>query len=136
VEQSDTLVGELTVEQMLSYTASLKLPASTTAGERQDRVEEVITRLDLHSCRNTIIGSNLLRGISGGQAKRVNIGLAMITRPRILFLVSMLQSVYCISIITVLSKCASTTDVYVYSLYSFFFRTNRRVDLIHELPMK
>jgi len=86
VEQFDTLVGELTVEQMLSYTASLKLPASTTAGERQDRVEEVISKLDLHSCRNTIIGSALLRGISGGQAKRVNIGLAMITRPRILFL--------------------------------------------------
>mmetsp|Transcript_9473 Transcript_9473/g.13446 ORF Transcript_9473/g.13446 Transcript_9473/m.13446 type:complete len:626 (+) Transcript_9473:183-2060(+) len=86
VEQFDTLVGELTVEQMLSYTASLKLPASLSLEERQERVEEVITKLDLGSCRNTIIGSSLMRGISGGQAKRVNIGLAMITRPRILFL--------------------------------------------------
>ena len=86
VEQFDTLVGELTVEQMLAYTAALKLPSSTTSEERRERVNEVITRLDLEVCRHTVIGSALVRGISGGQAKRVNIGLAMITRPKILFL--------------------------------------------------
>jgi len=86
VEQFDTLVGELSVEQMLAYTAALKLPGSTTAEERAERVDEVIQRLDLESCRGTIIGSSLIRGISGGQAKRVNIGLAMITRPKILLL--------------------------------------------------
>ena len=42
--------------------------------------------LNLESCRNTVIGSPLSRGISGGQAKRVNIGLALITRPPVLFL--------------------------------------------------
>ena len=86
VEQFDTLVGELTVEQMLEYTAALKLPASTTAEERRERVDEVIARLDLDKCRHTVIGSSLVRGISGGQAKRVNIGLALITRPKVLFL--------------------------------------------------
>jgi ATP-binding cassette subfamily G (WHITE) protein 2 len=86
VEQFDTLVGELTVWQMLSYTAELKLPSTTTSKEQQERVEEVIQMLDLESCRNTIIGNALLRGISGGQAKRVNIGLALITRPSVLFL--------------------------------------------------
>merc|ERR1712151_373992 len=86
VEQFDTLVSELTVEQMLSYTAALKLPASSTNEQRRARVNEVITRLDLDACRHTVIGSSLVRGISGGQAKRVNIGLALITRPQILFL--------------------------------------------------
>ena len=86
MEQFDTLVGELTVQQMLSYTAALKLPASVTAEERRERVNEVISRLDLGSCRNTIIGSALVRGISGGQAKRVNIGLALVTRPKVLLL--------------------------------------------------
>lgn len=86
VEQFDTLVSELTVEQMLSYTAALKLPASTTNEQRRARVNEVITRLDLDKCRHTVIGSSLVRGISGGQAKRVNIGLALITRPQILVL--------------------------------------------------
>lgn len=86
VEQFDTLVGELTVENMLRYTAALKLPASATAKEREDRVEEVIAMLDLESCRKTVIGSQLMRGVSGGQAKRINIGLALITRPPVLFL--------------------------------------------------
>lgn len=42
--------------------------------------------LDLESCRKTTIGSALQRGISGGQAKRVNIGLALLQRPPVLFL--------------------------------------------------
>eukprot|EP00339_Tiarina_fusa_P022297 CAMPEP_0117025940 /NCGR_PEP_ID=MMETSP0472-20121206/19112_1 /TAXON_ID=693140 ORGANISM="Tiarina fusus, Strain LIS" /NCGR_SAMPLE_ID=MMETSP0472 /ASSEMBLY_ACC=CAM_ASM_000603 /LENGTH=674 /DNA_ID=CAMNT_0004732795 /DNA_START=65 /DNA_END=2089 /DNA_ORIENTATION=- len=86
VEQFDTLVGELTVEHMLKYTAELKLPSDLTAAQRDARVEEVIQMLDLESCRSTVIGSSLMRGISGGQAKRVNIGLALITRPPVLFL--------------------------------------------------
>jgi ATP-binding cassette subfamily G (WHITE) protein 2 len=86
VEQFDTLVGELTVENMLRYTAELKLPGSVTKAEREARVEEVIHMLNLESCRKTVIGSALSRGISGGQAKRVNIGLALVTRPPVLFL--------------------------------------------------
>lgn len=42
--------------------------------------------LDLESCRKTVIGGPLQRGISGGQAKRVNIGLALLQRPPVLFL--------------------------------------------------
>ena len=40
----------------------------------------------LQRCRNVRIGTQLARGISGGQAKRVNIGIALITNPRVLFL--------------------------------------------------
>lgn len=86
VEQFDTLVGELTVAQMLAYTAELKLPSGTTAAERDSRCQEVLKRLGLESCKDTVIGNTLMRGISGGQAKRVNIALALITRPAILFL--------------------------------------------------
>lgn len=85
VEQFDNLVEDLTVEQMLMYTAELKLPTLPKA-EKQSRVEEVIKLLQLQSCRSTIIGGALVKGISGGQKKRVNIGLALITRPPVLFL--------------------------------------------------
>ena len=37
-------------------------------------------------CRDVRIGNVLARGISGGQAKRVNIGIALVTNPRVLFL--------------------------------------------------
>lgn len=74
VEQFDTLVGELTVQQMLMYTAELKLPATMSKKEKEARVEEIISKLRLEKCRDSLIGNPLRRSISGGQAKRVNIG--------------------------------------------------------------
>lgn len=86
VEQFDTLVGELTVQQMLMYTAELKLPAAMTKKEKEVRVDEIISKLRLEKCRDTLIGNPLRRSISGGQAKRVNIGCAMVTSPKVIFL--------------------------------------------------
>lgn len=86
VEQFDTLIGELTVEQMLMYTAELKLPMKISRAEKKQRVDNVIEKLRLSKCRQTVIGNVLKRGISGGQAKRVNIALSLITQPSILCL--------------------------------------------------
>lgn len=86
VEQFDTLLDILTVEEMLMYTAELKRPISQPAAEKQAAVEELLDVLALNTCRSVRIGSPLARGISGGQAKRVNIGIALVTNPRILFL--------------------------------------------------
>ena len=47
VEQQDTLVGELTVNEMLHYTAELLLPASMPPTERKAKVDEIISRLGL-----------------------------------------------------------------------------------------
>ena len=49
-------------------------------------MRRLIKRLALEKCRDTKIGTALSRGISGGQAKRVNIGIALVTDPKILFL--------------------------------------------------
>ena len=46
----------------------------------------MISQLRLEECRKTVIGGELVTGISGGQKKRVNIGLSLITRPPVLFL--------------------------------------------------
>mmetsp|Transcript_22486 Transcript_22486/g.56832 ORF Transcript_22486/g.56832 Transcript_22486/m.56832 type:complete len:738 (-) Transcript_22486:770-2983(-) len=86
VEQFDTLAGELTVRQMLLYTAELKLPRTVSAFEKEKLVDSVIRKLSLENCKDTVIGSVLQRGISGGQAKRVNIAMALITRPAVLYL--------------------------------------------------
>ena len=86
VEQFETLIGELTVRQMLMYTAELMLPVTWTSRARQERADEVLATLGLGVCQNTVIGDALMRGISGGQAKRVNIALALIHRPAVLFL--------------------------------------------------
>lgn len=86
VEQFDTLIGELTVRDMLMYTAQLRLPVSMSMEDKTARVTEVLDRLALNKCAGTVIGSVLKRGISGGQAKRVNIALSLISRPGLLFL--------------------------------------------------
>ncbi|CAJ1389303.1 unnamed protein product [Effrenium voratum] len=86
VEQFDTLIGELTVDQMLMYTAEMKLPRSVPYAEKRKRVDNVIQQLRLNKCQNTVIGSVLSRGISGGQAKRVNVALALISQPLVVYL--------------------------------------------------
>jgi ATP-binding cassette subfamily G (WHITE) protein 2 len=86
VEQVDTLLPILTVEEMLRYTADLKRSMSEDAARKMMAVKELIRVLGLESCKDVLIGSELSKGISGGQAKRVNIGIALITNPRVLFL--------------------------------------------------
>ncbi|CAD7941182.1 unnamed protein product [Amoebophrya sp. A120] len=86
VEQFDTLAGELTVREMLLYTAELKLPRTIGREERVGLVESVIRKLSLQPCADTKIGTVLQRGISGGQAKRTNIAMALITRPAVIYL--------------------------------------------------
>ncbi|KAK9867775.1 hypothetical protein WJX84_007302 [Apatococcus fuscideae] len=86
VEQFDTLVDNLTVREMLMYTAELKLPMSQSLAEKRARVTSIIELLALLPCQNRRIGNAMQRGISGGQAKRTNIGIALVTSPRVLFL--------------------------------------------------
>ena len=49
-------------------------------------MEHVIATLRLQSCRNVLVGDTLTKGISGGQAKRLAIGLTLVSEPRVLLL--------------------------------------------------
>jgi ABC-type glutathione transport system ATPase component len=54
--------------------------------ERVPRVESVIERLGLESARNTKCGGTFYRGLSGGQLRRVSIGIELVAQPDILAL--------------------------------------------------
>ena len=86
VEQMDNLLPTLTPRELLYYTAKLRLPSSTPEEKISERVEKVLHQLGLEVCADTVIGDGENRGISGGQAKRVNIAIELITNPSILFL--------------------------------------------------
>ncbi|GLC33334.1 hypothetical protein PLESTB_000344800 [Pleodorina starrii] len=86
VEQFDTLLGILTVYEMLLYTAEMKRPISEPLESKKQAVEDLLEKLALNRCRDVKIGNAMAKGISGGQAKRTNIGIALITNPRVLFL--------------------------------------------------
>lgn len=110
-EQQDTLVPNLTVEEFLRYTAELKIEVTVSAEEKAQAVERVIDSLALDTCRHTLIGSPDRRGISGGQGKRVNIGIALISNPHVLFLdepTSGLDSYTSNEVMTVVKNLAST----------------------------
>ncbi|PRW55890.1 P-loop containing nucleoside triphosphate hydrolase [Chlorella sorokiniana] len=84
VEQTDTLLPLLTPSEMLLYTSELKHPHTMPRKDKQQLVDALIEKLRLQDCANTTIGSSLARGISGGEAKRVSVGLTMITCPAVL----------------------------------------------------
>ena len=50
------------------------------------RVQEMIELLGLEKCADTIVGNTQIRGLSGGEKKRVNIGIELICQPNLLFL--------------------------------------------------
>ncbi|CAG9311383.1 unnamed protein product [Blepharisma stoltei] len=82
VMQDDVIMEAMTVEEVLNFTAKLRLPADVW----QDRVEKVIKDLELHNCRKSEVGGVLKKGISGGEKKRTSIAIEMLTDPAILFL--------------------------------------------------
>jgi len=57
-----------------------------TEQEQNERVENILKVLDLDSCADSLIGNELIRGLSGGEKRRVTIGVEFITDPKILFL--------------------------------------------------
>lgn len=86
VLQDDNMFAELTVEEQLTYAALLRLPPSMSREKKLMRVNRVIQELGLSKVRNTMVGNDLVRGISGGERKRVNIGTELVTDPALLFL--------------------------------------------------
>ncbi|KAG5414129.1 hypothetical protein IGI04_001696 [Brassica rapa subsp. trilocularis] len=86
VTQDDALYPHLTVTETLVFTALLRLPNSFKKQEKIKQAEAVVTELGLDRCKNTIIGEPFLRGVSGGERKRVSIGQEILINPSLLFL--------------------------------------------------
>ncbi len=86
VPQEDIIHGELTVYEALYYTARLRLPSDTTRAEIDRRIDEVLAALEIERTRHVRIGSPERKGISGGQRKRVNLAMELLTEPSLLCL--------------------------------------------------
>jgi ABC-type multidrug transport system ATPase subunit len=86
VTQDDVLYPHLTVRETLTYAALLRLPKTLSKLQKVEQADSVIVELGLTRCRNTIIGGPLLRGVSGGERKRVSIGQEMLINPSLLLL--------------------------------------------------
>ncbi|XP_068650319.1 ABC transporter G family member 22-like [Aristolochia californica] len=86
VTQDDVLFPHLTVKETLTYAALLRLPKTLPKQQKQERAMDVICELGLERCQDTKIGGSFVRGVSGGERKRVCIGAEIIMNPSLLFL--------------------------------------------------
>ncbi|WJZ92568.1 hypothetical protein VitviT2T_011555 [Vitis vinifera] len=86
VTQDDVLFPHLTVRETLTYAARLRLPKTLTKQQKEKRAVDVIYELGLDRCQDTMIGGSFVRGVSGGERKRVSIGNEIIINPSLLFL--------------------------------------------------
>ncbi|RZB95677.1 ABC transporter G family member 11 isoform A [Glycine soja] len=86
VTQDDTLLTTLTVREAVHYSAQLQLPDTMPKEEKKERADFTIREMGLQDAINKRIGGWGCKGISGGQKRRVNICIEILTRPKLLFL--------------------------------------------------
>lgn len=86
VEQDDALIGSLTVKETVMFAARLSLPSNISKLEARRRVDDLISSFGLQSRAETIVGTPIKKGLSGGQKKRLSVASRLVTNPKILFL--------------------------------------------------
>lgn len=84
--QDDSLLPYLTVRENLHFAASLRLPKHFTKQEKILRAESVLQKLGLKDCSDHLVGNDLVKGISGGEKRRVTIATQILIEPRVLLL--------------------------------------------------
>jgi ABC-type multidrug transport system ATPase subunit/pSer/pThr/pTyr-binding forkhead associated (FHA) protein len=120
VPQDDILHADLTVWQALWYAARLRLPADTSDAEIATRLRSVIAQLGLDGTEQTRVGDQRKRGVSGGQRKRVNLAMELLTDPPILVLdepTSGLSSTDALSVIELLRSLADAGKTIIVTIH-------------------
>jgi len=86
VMQDNAHMGILTVRESIHYAAELRLSEHMSKEAKAKRVQKIIDMLGLDGVSNSILGTNDFRGVSGGQLKRVSIGVEIVNLPNLMFL--------------------------------------------------
>lgn len=86
VMQDNVHIGVLTVRQTLIYAAHLRMEEKHSEQAKVARVNKIMDMLGLTEHANTIVGNEYIRGISGGQLKRLSIGVEIVNLPDLIFL--------------------------------------------------
>ncbi|KAF0691809.1 Aste57867_17023 [Aphanomyces stellatus] len=109
VMQDDIFYHSLTVREHLLFQAKFRMGATFSTAQRTSRVDHVIHELGLTKCKDTIIGNQRVRGISGGERKRLSFATEILTNPSLLFVdepTSGLDSFMAESVVLQLQKLA------------------------------
>ena len=119
VMQNDIFFAFMTPDETLKFAADLRY--NKTDEQKNLIVDKIIKDIKLENARNTIIGDEKVKGISGGEKKRVNIGFELISDPQVFFLdepTSGLDSYTSMIIIKLLKKLAQRDNkTVVYTIH-------------------
>ncbi|KAJ0020425.1 hypothetical protein Pint_32556 [Pistacia integerrima] len=86
VEQSDIHSPQVTVEESLWFSSSLRLPKEVTKEQRNEFVEEVMRLVELDTLRHALVGLPGSSGLSTEQRKRLTIAVELVANPSIIFM--------------------------------------------------
>ncbi|XP_062372133.1 broad substrate specificity ATP-binding cassette transporter ABCG2-like [Sardina pilchardus] len=131
VVQDDVVMGTLTVRENFRFSAELRLPASISSKEKEQRVDNLIKELGLEKVGNSRVGTQLIRGISGGERKRTNIGMELLIDPSVLFLdepTTGLDASTANSVLALLKKMANNGRTIILSIHQPRFSIFRVFD--------
>ncbi|XP_050210787.1 ABC transporter G family member 6-like [Mercurialis annua] len=131
VMQDDLLFPMLTVEETLMFAAEFRLPRSLSKSKKKMRVQALIDQLGLQNAAKTVIGDEGHSGVSGGERRRVSIGIDIIHDPVVLFLdepTSGLDSTSAFMVVKVLQKIAQTGSIVIMSVHQPSYRILKLFD--------
>lgn len=133
VTQDDVLYPHLTVRETLIFCSLLRLPVTLSKKEKISIAESVISELGLQKCENTIIGNTFMRGVSGGERKRVSIAHEMLVNPSLLILdepTSGLDSTAAHRLVTTLASLAQKGKTIITSMHQPSSRVYQMFDSV------
>ncbi|XP_062119407.1 ABC transporter G family member STR-like [Humulus lupulus] len=133
VMQDDQLFPMLTVFETFMFAAEVRLPPSISASEKKKRVHELLAQLGLQSATHTYIGDEGRRGVSGGERRRVSIGIDIIHKPSLLFLdepTSGLDSTSAYSVVEKVKDIARGGSIVLMTIHQPSFRIQLLLDRI------
>ncbi|KAJ8759907.1 hypothetical protein K2173_010008 [Erythroxylum novogranatense] len=125
VMQDDLLFPMLTVEETLMFAAEFRLPRNLSKSKKRTRVQALIDQLGLRNAAKTVIGDEGHRGVSGGERRRVSIGIDIIHDPILLFLdepTSGLDSTSAFMVVKVLQRIAQSGSLVIMTVHQPSYR--------------
>ena len=138
VMQADYFLENLTVREYFKFAVDLK-KSTLNEKEKVREVNSLLKTLKMEKAADTRVGGNLVKGISGGEKKRLNIGFELLSNPKILFLdepTSGLDSYTSFIIVKLLRKLAREKNlIVVYTIHqpsTDIFRLFDKLCIIHE----
>ncbi|CAI9096729.1 OLC1v1032940C7 [Oldenlandia corymbosa var. corymbosa] len=85
IRQEDLFFSQLTVRETLSLAAEMQLADISSVEERDEYVNKLLFKLGLVSCADSRVGDAKVRGISGGEKKRLSLACELIASPSVIF---------------------------------------------------